>query len=163
MSIQVSIIVGSTSDAEPISGARQTLDELGIRYEAKVLSAHRTPRELVAYVNGLSDRRIGVVIAGAGMSAHLAGVVAAHTTLPVIGVPFVSGALQGVDALLSTSQMPPGVPVACMGLGKPGAINAAFFAARLLALSDARVAESLAAVLEKRRDKVLSATLPDLQ
>src|SRR5687767_6578150 len=120
----VTIIIGSANDAEAIAGARKTLSELGIAHEARVLSAHRTPSELLAYVADLEKRGVRVIIAGAGMAAHLAGVVAAHTALPVLGVPFASGTLQGFDALLSTSQMPPGVPVGCMGIGAPGATNA---------------------------------------
>ena len=157
----VSIIVGSTSDADTIAKCRKTLDELGIAHEAKVLSAHRTPGELVAYVDSLPGRGVKIIIAAAGMSAHLAGVTAAHTTLPVLGIPVASGALQGVDALLSTSQMPPGVPVGCMGIGGPGATNAAYLAARILALGDGGIAERLAAATGKMRDKVLGASLPD--
>src|SRR5687768_14082446 len=134
--IQVAILVGSQSDGDTIAAARTVLGELQIPHEARVLSAHRTPKELVEYVEALPSRGAKVIIAGAGMSAHLAGVVAAHTALPVLGVPIASGALQGVDALLSTSQMPPGVPVGCMGIGKAGATNAAYLAARILALSD---------------------------
>ena len=117
---RVAIIVGSTSDADVIAGARSTLDELQIPHEAKVLSAHRTPHEVVQYVESLPSRGVSVIIAAAGMSAHLAGVVAAHTNLPVLGVPIASGALQGVDALLSTSQMPPGVPDSTRHETRPG-------------------------------------------
>ncbi len=157
----VSIIVGSTSDADTIAKCRKTLDDLGIAHEARVLSAHRTPSELVEYVEGLQGRGVRVLIAAAGMSAHLAGVAAAHTSLPVFGIPVASGALQGFDALLSTSQMPPGVPVGCMGIGGAGATNAAYLAARVLALSDTGIATRLATAVGKMREKVLAATLPD--
>jgi phosphoribosylaminoimidazole carboxylase PurE protein len=156
----VSIIVGSISDADVIAGCRQALDDYGIPHEAKVLSAHRTPAELQAYVEGLAARGVRVVIAGAGMSAHLAGVVAAHTQLPVLGVPIASGALQGVDALLSTSQMPPGVPVGCMGIDKAGATNAAHLAARILAVGDAALGKKLQQRVASMRDEVLAAELP---
>lgn len=156
----VSIIVGSASDADTIAGCRRVLDQLEIPHEARVLSAHRTPRDVVQYVEALEGRGIKVVIAGAGMAAHLAGVVAAHTRLPVLGVPIASGPLQGVDALLSTSQMPPGVPVATFGVGKAGAKNAAWFAARLLSLADAELADRLVRAIEGMRETVLSAELP---
>ena len=156
----VSILVGSASDADTIAGCRRALDDLGIAHEAKIYSAHRTPEELLVYLEKLPERGVEVIIAGAGMSAHLAGVVAAHTPLPVLGVPIASGALQGVDALLSTSQMPPGVPVGCMGIGKPGAKNAAFFAARILALHHKDIAERLQGAVKDMRDKVLATELP---
>lgn len=159
---QVAILVGSQSDGDAIAGARTVLRDLEIPHEARILSAHRTPKEVVTYVEGLASRGVRVIIAGAGMSAHLAGVVAAHTHLSVLGVPFASGALQGVDALLSTSQMPPGVPVGCMGIGKPGATNAAYLAARILALTDAGVRERLAAATNAMREKILNTTLPEL-
>jgi phosphoribosylaminoimidazole carboxylase PurE protein len=155
----VSVIVGSASDAETISGCRQTLKILGIPHEAKVLSAHRTPDELVHYVRTLESRGVRVVIAAAGMSAHLAGVVAAHTSLPVLGVPVATGALQGVDALLSTSQMPPGVPVGCMGIGSAGAKNAAHLAARILAPGMPAVRERMGQALAQMREKVLASEL----
>lgn len=159
MSNPVSLIVGSTSDADTIQGARDVLSELAIGYEIRVLSAHRTPEALRAYVAGFEDRGVRVVIAAAGMSAHLAGVLAAETNLPVLGVPVASGALQGVDALLSTSQMPPGVPVACFGIGKAGAKNAAHYAVRILALGDPAIAARLADHKIAMRDKVLAQTL----
>jgi len=157
----VSILVGSVNDAEVIAGARRSLDDLGIPYEAKVLSAHRTPGELAQYAEALAQRGIKVVIAGAGMSAALAGVVAAHTDLPVLGVPIASGALAGVDALLSTTQMPPGVPVASMGIGAPGAKNAALLAARILALTDPQLGKRLEAAKQAMRDEILTASLPE--
>jgi 5-(carboxyamino)imidazole ribonucleotide mutase len=157
----VSILVGSASDGDTIVEARNVLKRLDIPHEARVLSAHRTPDELVSYVRDLPARGVKVIIAGAGMSAHLAGVVAAHTSLPVLGVPIASGALQGVDALLSTSQMPPGVPVGCLGIGRAGATTAAFLSARILALGDPAIATRLAREITAMREKVLSATLPE--
>lgn len=158
----VAVIVGSASDADQIKGCREVLTRLGIGHEAQVLSAHRTPAELVAYVDGLEERGVEVVIAAAGMAAHLAGVVAAHTTLPVLGVPMASGPLQGVDALLATVQMPPGVPVATLGIGSAGGRNAAYLAARILAPRHAEVRERLAAALEEDRRRVIASELPPL-
>ena len=157
----VSIIVGSKSDAESIGGCRRILDDLGITHEAKVFSAHRTPSELVSYVEELPARGVQIIITGAGMSAALPGVVAAHSPLPVLGIPFVSGALQGVDALLAVAQMPPGVPVGCLGVGKPGAKNAAILAARILALHNASVRDRLQDYVANMRNAVLSAELPN--
>lgn len=156
---QVSIIVGSTSDAGAVETCQSALDAFGIAHEARVLSAHRTPKELVDYVEGLQARGVKVVVAGAGMAAHLAGVVAAHTTLPVIGVPLAAGSLQGFDALLSVSQMPGGVPVACMGIGNAGAKNAAYLAARILSLAQPEVAKRMKERLRADREKVLESTL----
>lgn len=158
--VRVAVIVGSASDANQIEGCRETLRRLGIGHEARVLSAHRTPGELVEYLDGLEDRGIEIVIAAAGMAAHLAGVVAAHTTLPVLGVPMASGPLQGIDALLSTVQMPPGVPVATLGIGSPGGKNAAYLAARILALSHPGVKERLAQAIAEDREQVLASELP---
>ena len=157
--VLVAVIVGSASDAEQIAGCRQALGRLGIGHEARVISAHRTPDELAEYLDGLEDRGIQLVIAAAGMAAHLAGVAASHTTLPVLGVPMASGALQGIDALLSTVQMPPGVPVATLGIGSPGGKNAAYFAARILALSHPKLKTRLEQVLEEDREKVRGAEI----
>ncbi len=157
--VRVAVIVGSASDAEIVKACVGALDRFGIGSEARVLSAHRTPRELAEYLDGIEARGVRLVVCGAGMAAHLAGVVAAHTRLPVIGIPIASGPLAGVDALLSTAQMPGGVPVACMGIGTAGAKNAAYFAARMLALGDAQVAERLSVVLEEDRAKVLESRL----
>ena len=158
--VRVAVIVGSASDADQIEGCRETLRRLGIGHEARVLSAHRTPGELLEYLDGLEDRGIEIVIAAAGMAAHLAGVAAAHTTLPVLGVPMASGPLQGIDALLSTVQMPPGVPVATLGIGSSGARNAAYLAARILALSHPEVRERLEQALAEDREQVLASELP---
>lgn len=157
----VALMVGSVSDADTVAPCRRALDGFGIDHEAKVLSAHRTPQEAVEYVAGLAARGCKAIIAGAGLAAHLPGVVASHTMLPVIGIPCVSGSLGGVDALLAIVQMPPGVPVACVGTGTPGAKNAAYLAARIVALSDAGVAERVRAVLAADKQKVLDSNLPE--
>ncbi len=147
----VAIIVGSPSDMELAEKARKQLDELGIPSEIKVLSAHRTPDRTEKYVKAAAGRGIKVIIACAGMAAHLAGVAASHTLLPVIGVPVASGPLRGVDALLSTVQMPSGIPVATVAIG--GARNAAVLAARILALAQPELAGRLAKMLEKDRNR----------
>lgn len=157
---RVSIIAGSASDHPVVAACRRVLDEHGLASEARVLSAHRTPRELVAYVEKLEERGVRVVIAVAGLAAHLPGVVAAHTRLPVLGVPVATGALAGVDALLSIAQMPSGVPVACLGIGEAGAKNAACLAARILALSDPVLAARLSELAEAARARILATELP---
>jgi len=131
---KVAIIVGSDSDLGSIEDAWKTLEELGIEYELRVASAHRTPDRVRKYVQSAEKRGIEVIIAAAGWAAHLPGVVAAYTTLPVIGIPVDSSALKGLDALLSIVQMPPGIPVATMAIGKGGSRNAALYAASILAL-----------------------------
>ena len=131
---KVGLIVGSDSDLGSIEDAWKTLEGLGIEYELRVASAHRTPNKVRNYVLSAEKRGIEVIIAGAGWAAHLPGVVAAYTTLPVIGVPVDSSALNGLDALLSIVQMPPGIPVATMAIGKGGSRNAALYAASILAL-----------------------------
>ncbi len=157
----VSIIAGSLSDAEVVTACRQVLGTLGIEHEARVLSAHRTPKELQGYVEQLERRGIRAVIAVAGLAAHLPGVIAAHTQLPVLGVPVVSEPLAGMDALLSAVQMPTGVPVGCLGLGTTGAKNAAYLVARILSLGDLRIRASLAEFTERERLRVLASELPD--
>ena len=139
-SATVAVVMGSDSDLEIMRRCLKQLDEFGISYEVRVISAHRTPEIAHEYAIGAAKRGIKVLIAAAGMSAALAGVLAANTNLPVIGVPVDSGPLVGVDAALSTMQMPPGVPVACMAIGKAGATNAAVYAARILALADEEIA-----------------------
>jgi 5-(carboxyamino)imidazole ribonucleotide mutase len=129
----VGILMGSKSDWEVMKNVSETLEKFGVSSESRVLSAHRTPRETSEYVTTAADRGLEVLIAGAGGAAHLAGVVAAHTTLPVLGVPMESASLKGLDSLLSTVQMPGGIPVATFAIGKPGAINAALFAVAILA------------------------------
>ena len=140
----IGIIMGSRSDWETMRHTAETLDALGVRYEAKVVSAHRTPDRLYAYAKGAQGRGLKVVIAGAGGAAHLPGMCAAMTPLPVLGVPVQSKALSGMDSLLSIVQMPSGVPVGTLAIGKPGAINAALLAAAILATNDAALAERLA-------------------
>ncbi|MFL2932097.1 MAG: 5-(carboxyamino)imidazole ribonucleotide mutase [bacterium] len=151
----VGILMGSESDAEVMLKAKEILDELGINSEVRILSAHRTPKELHEYIENASESGVKIFIAGAGMSAHLAGVVGASTNLPVIGVPINSSSLGGVDALLSTIQMPPGIPVATMGIGSPGARNAALFAARILSLEDSKILDKYKTYVEKQKQKVL--------
>lgn len=153
----VAVLMGSRSDLDQMAACRETLRRLEIPHETRILSAHRTPAELTAYLGDLEPRGVQVVVAAAGMAAHLAGVVAAHTTLPVLGVPMASGSLQGLDALLSTAQMPGGVPVATLGIGSHGGKNAAYLAARILALQDRAVRERLQAVVREDADKVLAA------
>src|SRR6516225_9897537 len=140
----IGIIMGSDSDLPTMQEATKVLKQFEIPYEIGVYSAHRSPHRTLEYVKSARDRGLRVIIAGAGSSAHLAGVTAAETTLPVIGVPIDSSPLSGFDALLSTVQMPPGVPVATMGVGKSGATNAAIFAIEVLALGDERLAGKLA-------------------
>ncbi len=136
MEPEVGILIGSESDREVMQHCLQQLQELGIPAELRVLSAHRTPDALGEYARGAEARGLRVLVAAAGMAAHLAGAVAASTLLPVVGVPLEGGSLRGLDALLATVQMPRGVPVACMAIGKAGAVNAALFAAQILAASD---------------------------
>jgi len=143
--ILVSILMGSDSDWDVMSAASARLDDLGIAHEVVVTSAHRAPERTATVAKTARERGVRVIIAGAGMAAHLAGVVAAHTTLPVIGVPLHSGSLLGLDALLATVQMPPGIPVATVAVGKAGAENAAILAAQILALSDEALARRLEA------------------
>jgi 5-(carboxyamino)imidazole ribonucleotide mutase len=140
---EVGIIMGSRSDWPIMSEAAQTLDKLGVRYEARVVSAHRTPDRLFAYAKGAKARGIKVIIAGAGGAAHLPGMASSMTTLPVLGVPVPSVALQGMDSLLSIVQMPAGVPVGTLAIGKPGATNAALLAAAILAITDKDLAKRL--------------------
>jgi phosphoribosylaminoimidazole carboxylase PurE protein len=145
----VGIIMGSDSDLGVMQEATKVLKQFEVAYEIGVYSAHRSPHRTLEYVKSARDRGLRVIIAGAGSSAHLAGVTAAETTLPVIGVPIDSSPLSGLDSLLSTVQMPPGVPVATMGVGKSGATNAAFFALQILALGDEKLARKLAEYKEQ--------------
>ena len=141
----VGVIMGSRSDWETMQHACSTLDELGVAYETRVVSAHRTPDLMAEYASGAADRGLQVVIAGAGGAAHLPGMTAAHTHLPVLGVPVESHALKGMDSLLSIVQMPAGVPVGTMAIGRAGAVNAALLAAAIVALSDDGLRERLRA------------------
>ena len=141
----VAIIMGSQSDWPTMRGAAETLDALGVGYEARIVSAHRTPDRLVAFAKGAQDAGFRIIIAGAGGAAHLPGMTASMTTLPVFGVPIESKALSGQDSLLSIVQMPAGIPVGTLAIGRSGAINAALLAAAVLALSDEALAARLAA------------------
>jgi phosphoribosylamine--glycine ligase len=152
--IQVLILMGSDSDAPVMQPAVDLLRRLGVACEMTVASAHRSPARVQALLQAAPGRGVQVFIVGAGAAAHLAGMVAAHTTRPVIGVPIDSSALKGLDALLSTVQMPPGVPVATVSIGKPGATNAAVLAAQMLALSDPALATRLEAYKHELAEKV---------
>ncbi len=152
--IDVLILMGSDSDAPVMQGAVDVLRELGISCEMTVASAHRSPARVERLMAEAPSRGVKVFIVGAGAAAHLAGMVAAHTTRPVIGVPIDSSALKGLDALLSTVQMPPGVPVATVSIGKPGATNAGVLAAQILGVADTNVAARLDAYKQKLADKV---------
>src|ERR1700678_3883238 len=145
----VSIVMGSDSDLEIMREAGKALDEFGIAYEMDVTSAHRSPERTAKFAREAAGNGIRVIIAGAGGAAHLAGVIAAHTTLPVIGVPIPSTSLQGMDSLLATVQMPAGIPVATGAIGKPGATNAGILAAQMIGLSDAAIARKLQTHKEK--------------
>jgi 5-(carboxyamino)imidazole ribonucleotide mutase len=145
----VSIVMGSDSDLEIMTESAKALDEFGIAYEMDVTSAHRSPDRTGEYARKASARGIRVIIAGAGGAAHLAGVIAAHTTLPVIGVPIPSTSLQGMDSLLAIVQMPAGIPVATVAIGKPGAANAGILAAQILGVADASIAQKLNSHKEK--------------
>jgi phosphoribosylamine--glycine ligase len=154
---EVLILMGSDSDAPVMQGAVDVLKEFGIAHEMTVASAHRSPERVMRLVSDAPGRGVKVFIIGAGAAAHLAGVVAAHTSLPVIGVPIDSSALKGWDALLSTVQMPPGVPVATVSIGKPGATNAGVLAAQILGVADAEMAKKLGMYKKKRAEKVEAA------
>ena len=150
----VSIIMGSQSDWPTMSHAAETLEALGIPYESKIVSAHRTPQRLYDFAHQAKDRGIQVIIAGAGGAAHLPGMTAAITPLPVFGVPVESKALSGQDSLYSIVQMPAGIPVGTLAIGKPGAINAALLAASVLSLSDDTISQKLDAWRQERTDMV---------
>lgn len=141
--IVVGVVMGSDSDMEVMERCLRQLEDFGIGYEVRIISAHRTPDIAHEFASTAANRGLKVIIAAAGMSAALAGVMESCTTLPVIGIPMASGPLAGIDAALSTMQMPPGVPVACMAIGKAGAANAAIYAAKILALSDETLAGKL--------------------
>jgi phosphoribosylaminoimidazole carboxylase PurE protein len=152
--LTVLVMMGSESDAPTMQGACEVLGEFGVRYEMTVASAHRSPARVQRLVQDAHDRGVRVFIVGAGAAAHLAGVVAAHTIRPVIGVPIDSSALSGFDSLLSTVQMPPGVPVATSAIGKPGAVNAGVLAVQILALADAALAAKLDAYKARLAERV---------
>ena len=156
----IGIVMGSTSDWDTMKAAAKMLDEFGVPYEAKAMSAHRTPELVAEWATSAAKRGMKAIIAGAGGAAHLAGVVAAHTTLPVLGVPMPSKHLQGLDSLLSTVQMPKGIPVATFAIGEAGAANAALFAIAMLALADSKLASKLAEFRKKQSEAVRKAELP---
>src|SRR4051812_7315596 len=153
----VGIVMGSSSDWETMKAAAKMLEEFGVAYEAKAMSAHRTPQAVAEWTESAPRRGMKCLIAAAGGAAHLAGVVAAHTTLPVLGVPMPSKHLQGLDSLLSTVQMPKGIPVATFAIGEAGAANAALFAIALLALSDPDLQKKLSDFRVKQTEAVLKA------
>jgi len=152
--VAVGVLMGSDSDWPLLEDTAKTLKEFDVAFEVRVLSAHRTPERAAEYSQTARARGIKVLIAAAGGAAHLAGVVAAHTVLPVIGLPVKGGALDGLDAMLSTVQMPAGIPVATVALGRSGAVNAALLAVQILALSDAALADRLAAYKQSLCEKV---------
>ncbi len=152
---KVAVIMGSKSDEKVMEGCTKTLDSLEIPHEVKILSAHRTPEEARAYAKEAKGKGVEVIIAGAGWAAHLAGVIASYTTIPVIGVPIDSSPLQGLDSLLSTVQMPPGIPVATVALGSGGATNAAVLAAEILAIKYPEIQDRLIAYRQELKKKVL--------
>jgi 5-(carboxyamino)imidazole ribonucleotide mutase len=151
---RVGIVMGSQSDWETLRHAAATLTALGVAHERRIVSAHRTPRRLFDYAETARERGLSVIIAGAGGAAHLPGMLASLTALPVLGVPVESHALKGLDSLLSIVQMPGGIPVGTLAIGKPGAINAALLAAAILALGDAAVAKALDGWREAQTDSV---------
>lgn len=152
---QVGVIMGSQSDWETMRAATEMLAEFGVSYEARVVSAHRTPERMVEYAKTAEARGIRVIVAGAGGAAHLPGMVAALTPLPVLGVPVQSRALSGLDSLLSIAQMPGGVPVGTLAIGSAGAKNAGLLAVRILATSDDALREKMQTYLDRQRDAVL--------
>lgn len=156
----VGILMGSKTDWETMRHVSETLEKFGVPSESRVLSAHRTPKETTEYVRAAASRGLEVLVAGAGGAAHLAGVAAAHTTLPVLGVPMESASLKGLDSLLATVQMPGGIPVATFAIGKPGAVNAALFAVAILAGKRPELVKKLEDFRTEQAVKVLKETLP---
>lgn len=154
MGKSICIIMGSSSDLETVQGAIDILKEFNVGFEVKVLSAHRTPKELAEYVEAAPSNGVKVFIAAAGGAAALAGVIASHTTLPVIGIPIETKSLKGLDSLLSTVQMPSGIPVASMAIGSAGAKNAALFALEILGICDKSVQNKLLKYKEEMREKI---------
>ena len=160
--MSVAVVMGSKSDLEIVRGAFDVLKEFGVPFTGRVLSAHRTPEEAAEFAANAEKNGVKIIICAAGMAAHLGGVIAAHTTLPVIGIPVASAPFNGLDALFSIVQMPPGIPVAAVTAGKAGGKNAALYAISILALSDSGLAEKLKAFRIKQKEQVLAADL-DLQ
>ena len=161
-SIQISIVMGSQTDWDTMHHAAAILDKLGIVYECKIVSAHRTPHRLMSFAETAESRGIRAIIAGAGGAAHLPGMIAAVTTVPVLGVPVNATPLDGLDSLYSIVQMPGGIPVATFAIGKPGAINAALFAAAILAPNDAKIHKSLTLFRKNQTDSVAMEPKNDL-
>lgn len=159
---QVGIIMGSQSDWPTLEHTAKTLSDLGITWEAKVVSAHRTPQLLYSYAESAKERGLQCIIAGAGGAAHLPGMTAAITPVPVLGVPVKSSTLSGVDSLLSIVQMPAGIPTATLAIGKAGAINAALFAAAMLSNQDKELSDKLDTFRENQRQKVQAGDLPQM-
>lgn len=157
---RIGILMGSLSDWEVMSYACRKLDELGVPYEKRVVSAHRTPQLVHSYASAAQERGVQVIIAGAGGSAHLPGMLAAQTTLPVLGVPITGTSLQGLDALLSIVQMPKGIPVGTLAIGKAGAINAALLAVQILALQDGELARKLKNLRELQTKLTMETIFP---
>lgn len=155
----VAVIMGSKSDWETMRHCCDVLTQFGVPHEKRVLSAHRTPHATSEFISGAENRGVKVIIAAAGGAAHLAGVAAAHSLLPVLGVPMESASLKGMDSLLSTVQMPGGIPVGTLAIGKPGATNAALLAIAILALNDDALRAKLGAFREEQSKKILSETL----
>ena len=159
MAKMISIIMGSESDMDTVRESINVLKEFGVDFEVKVLSAHRTPKELARYVENAPGKGTKVFIAAAGAAAALAGVIASHAIVPVIAIPIETKSLKGLDSLLSTVQMPGGIPVACMAIGKAGAKNAALFALEILGISDKKISSKLLKLKKKMRTKVLNSKL----
>lgn len=157
----VSIVIGSASDWDVMKSCAETLEKLGVSYEKNIASAHRTPEKAVAIVADARERGVKVIIAAAGGAAHLAGVLAAHTSLPIIGVPMKGWALDGLDSLLSTVQMPRGIPVLTVAIGKAGAVNAAIAALQMLSLSDKNFESTLENFRKKQTQEVLDTKFPE--
>jgi 5-(carboxyamino)imidazole ribonucleotide mutase len=155
----IGVVMGSKSDWDTMRHASEMLARFQVPHESRIISAHRTPQAATEYASGASQRGMKVIIAGAGGAAHLAGVLAAHTVLPVLGVPMESQVLRGIDSLLSTVQMPSGIPVGTLAIGKPGAINSALFAIAILALDRPDLREKLEAFRAEQTEKVLNETL----
>ena len=155
----VAVIMGSKSDWDVMKHCCDLLTQFGVPHEKRVLSAHRTPHAAAEFISGADQRGVKVIIAAAGGAAHLAGVAAAHTLLPVLGVPMESASLKGLDSLLSTVQMPGGIPVGTLAIGKPGATNAALLAVAILALNDASLREKLKQFRADQTEKILKETL----
>jgi len=156
----VAVVMGSTSDWETMRHAVELLDDLGVPNEHKIVSAHRTPEMMAEFARTAAERGLRVIIAGAGGAAHLPGMLAAHTWLPVLGVPIQSHALHGMDSLLSIAQMPAGVPVGTLAIGTAGATNAALLAASILAISDSAIRNKLEAFRKRQTDAVLTQRVP---